>query len=153
MVEEMIWKIKNYPTKENFIFLSFLVHMFLHQNPNFFTRYFPLTIFDEQGKRKSVSKWTPFLSTSYDYYLFLNYFIAPVLHNLIRKGNIIWLDKEQTGYMQIFTPACDWFLGKNFMILHMWGFTSKPFLLPMCVTDRVLTGNVSKGVYHWFYLL
>lgn len=113
--------------------------MFLHLNLDFFAWYFPLSFFYKWGKRKLVSTWTPFLSASYDYYAFSDYFITLVLHDLIRKGNIIWLDKEKTRYMRSFTLACDWFLGTNFTILWMWGFTSQPFLLPTHVIDRVLT--------------
>lgn len=55
LVEEMIRKIKDYQTEWKFRFPSFLSHMFLHQNPNFFDRHVKLAIFDERRRRKSVS--------------------------------------------------------------------------------------------------
>lgn len=70
LVEEMIGEIENYLKEWKFKFLSFLAHMFLHQNPDFFNKYVGLSIFDEKGRRKPVSTWTPLLFATFDYYAF-----------------------------------------------------------------------------------
>lgn len=127
--------------KQRFRFPSFLSHMFLHQNPDFFKKHVKLAIFDESGKRRSVSIWTSLLSSTYDYYAFLDYFLVLILQDLRGEDSIDQLTKEQTRYMQNFTPNCDQFLGIDFTFIWICSFTKELFHLLACVTNWVLALN------------
>lgn len=103
----MIRKINDYQTEHKFKFPSFLAHMFLHHNPDLFDKHVKLAIFDERRRRKSVSVWNPLLSSTYNYYAFLDYFLTPILKDLQGEDGINRFTKEQTRYMQNFIPRTD----------------------------------------------
>lgn len=101
-----------------------------------------LAIFYENRVRRPVFVWTALLSTTYDYYEFFECFQTLILQDFSEDGKLYPLSVEQTRWMQIFLPPCDWFLGEDFKFIRLYGFIEEPFQLPVCVTDRVLALKV-----------
>lgn len=95
----MIEKINKYQVEQKFRFLSYLAHMFLYQNPDFFDKRVKLSIFDEKKRKKLVFFWTPLLSSTFDYYAFLDYFLTLILQYLQGEEGINRLTLTQTEYM------------------------------------------------------
>lgn len=99
LAQEIIEQLMNYKKQYKFRDTSFLVHMFLHQNVDFFSQYMELSTHDNEKRRNIVTAWTPILFATYNSYVFLDAFLTSALHDLRKQGLDYYtcFSKEQIG--------------------------------------------------------
>jgi len=101
IADTMYAQMEAYPKQYVFRYSSFLVHMLLHQNIDFFTSYIQLATTDDSDPTKAilVSAWTHVLSTSYDYYTFSKLFLTLMLLDLYHQDKLDRIADHQKVWM------------------------------------------------------
>lgn len=108
IIQKGIFKeFRDYESQGKFKYLSFLAHMFLYQNPDFFSRRMQLSVVDEQRQRKPMSAWTHILSSTCDYYTFCDCFLTPILEDLSREKPYTSFSPRQVDWMSKSKNPCD----------------------------------------------